>query len=239
MKRFFACLLLSLIFTLTVRSIAPTTLITIRFDGLQAIAMGNPAETVIGMLDAPHHTKLLTIRKDGDLITNTVIEGNIHFVGTKSISIAVDFDQVLHFDQLHNTKVPLADKFTSKIFLNTGQWYTYKLTREKYKFISTANGAMTQAAPIGYPACRIPIQSGEFLTITGVINQTIKNDGSNYEIEISNSPSPEMANVDHFFFYYDYVPIKLGKLQAVYVSPIAIPPPAMCPAVVFDSARLP
>ncbi|MBI4850232.1 MAG: hypothetical protein HY819_00240 [Acidobacteria bacterium] len=232
------------------------------FDGLQAIAFGNPDKVTDGILDVHHHTPKLEIKEilkgkekviftaEGkDLykkVLNISMPNNPHKPtryyspdmnkDTSDFRWCLDIENDLFQKQLYLKE----DKLYYKINFQVGEFLANGLTEEKYQFVAGSK-IHSFNRQIGEPSAKVQLQEGNKLVING-LNQVITLPyqlGSTYQVNITNLPPKEMANIDHFAFYYDAIKTNTTQFMPLVSKKVAFSPrPYMCGALVFGKSEI-
>ncbi len=235
--------------------------VSFHFDGLQAIAFGDSKRVSDGILDVPHHTPNIEIKqiKQGKETTLHTIKASE--LKAKALNIGVpnntlqpkryyssdmakdsqDFRWCLDIENdLFQKQLYLKDQFFAKIHFNAGTFYAENITEGKYQFVagSTLHKFNRQ---IGRPNGRIDLSKSQHLVISG-LDKSIDlpyQDGVSYSIEITNLPTKDMMNIDHFTFYYDQVKTQVPKFMPTPVKKASFAPaPILCDSLVFGKSSI-
>jgi hypothetical protein len=250
-------------------SSSPRSEVLFTFDGLQVIAFGNPNKVSNGILDVHHHTPKLEIKEIGKGKEKVVFTAEGKELYKKILNISI-FDNSLKLDKsikptryysynmnkdkkdfrwcldlesdLFQKQLYLKeDKLFTKIHFNVGTFFTSELIDGKYQFVAGSK-VHSFNREIGAPGARLELQQGNNLVISGLDDEVNLpyQVGVNYKIDITNLPPKDMANIDHFGFYYDAL-----KDQSVSrFMPIAVekssfaPRPYVCEAVILSKSRI-
>ncbi|MEW6733184.1 MAG: hypothetical protein AB1489_17790 [Acidobacteriota bacterium] len=238
--------------------------VTMTFDGLMALCMGNSERVSVGILNVHHHLPMLTVAKivngqrsivttlkDEQLRGTTYIEveGGTANVG-KYLSASmqndvndfrwnIDLEGDLHQRQLYVQE----EKLFGKIHIGAGLFYARNLSEEKVRFFAAdgSGKALPFNRRVAEPAAKIDLAAGQALIIRGVkesIHLAVEKDVY-YEVAITNEPPAEMANIDHFQFYYEvmgekitpYIPVAARKTSSA-------PWPLFCGSGIFSKSQL-
>jgi hypothetical protein len=250
----------------TLKPVSPWADATInfQFDGLMAICFGNPERVSAGLLDVHHHSPEIKIMriKDGqraelatlkeEQLRNTLyidVEGSsrtgVSRYYTESMDDVKDFRWNLDLEgELHQRQLYVReDKLFGKIHFNSGLFYAGKMTEQPVRFFAADNSGKTLPfnRRIAAPAAKINLAIGEALVIRGG-KETIRlvaEAGVRYEVEVNNLPPPDMANMDHWLFYYDVINTKVTRYMPVQTVKTAFGPrPLLCEPAVFSRSRL-
>ncbi|MEW6737208.1 MAG: hypothetical protein AB1489_38340 [Acidobacteriota bacterium] len=119
----------------------------------------------------------------------------------------VDFEKDLH--PLYRPMQIKEEKLFGKIHINTGLFYADNLSEEIYHFVAAdgSGKALPFQRQIATVAAQVILNNGESLVINGN-NEDIRFSSEysiQYEVAITNTPPPNMANVDHWLYYYDII----------------------------------
>ncbi|MBI4852773.1 MAG: hypothetical protein HY819_13340 [Acidobacteria bacterium] len=230
------------------------------FDGLQTIAFGNPNKVTDGILDVHHHTPKLEIKEvqkgrekvianfEGkDLykkVLNISMPNNPHKPtryyspdmnkDTSDFRWCLDIENDLFQKQLYLKE----DKFYYKINFQVGEFVTDHVTDDKYQFV-TGSKIHPFKREIGAPAAHLTLEKGNSLLITGLGKDILLPYSSNlsYSINITNLPPKEMANIDHFGFYYDVLKTDVPRFMPIVVKKATLSPrPFLCGAMVLGKS---
>ncbi|MEW6737894.1 MAG: hypothetical protein AB1489_41840 [Acidobacteriota bacterium] len=238
--------------------------VRITFDGLMALCMGNPKRVSVGILNVHNHLAELRVSKvngsqksmvamiKGEELTTLYIdvEGNEPEVKQYVTSSSIDSDENdfrwnLDFESdLYQQELQIReDKLFGKIHISAGLFYAADVSKERVRFY-TADGSGKSLAfnrRIAIPAGIINLTSDRALVIRGkqTILRLVVEPGVHYEIALSNEPAPEMASIDHFNFYYDFLATKVTPYNMAVVQKAALQPrPLMCLTTVFSRSKL-
>lgn len=236
------------------------TTVKFDFDGLQAIAFGDPNKISDGILDVAHHvpkieitqnlngkvTKLYTISSQqlkGSVINMDVPNKNVaakRYFSPDMTKDKSDFRWCLDIENdLFQKRLYLKeDKLFCKIHFNTGTFYAENVTEEKYQFMA-GNMLHSLKRQFGVPTAIIELGKGDNLVISGLATEISLpyNAGVNYQIKITDLPPPSMSSMDHFDFYYDYVKTNVPRFVPVEVKRATFDPrPIACGAAIFGKS---
>ncbi|MEW6734617.1 MAG: hypothetical protein AB1489_25050 [Acidobacteriota bacterium] len=238
--------------------------VTMTFDGLMALCMGNPERVSVGILDVHHHTPTLTVSKvakgrkaplatlKGEQLRGTLhidVEGASADVN-KYISPAmekdpndfrwtVDLESDLHQRELHLKE----ERLFGKIHIGAGLFYSRELSTEPFRFFAMdgSGKALPFNRRVGEPAAKVNLSNDQALVIR-TSQQTIRLLGESdatYEIVITNEPPAEMANLDHWMFYYQIIGEGVTTYTPVMVQKTSYAPrPFLCSAAIFSKSQL-
>jgi len=259
----FFCLLMLVGLSFTVTNSSPAkSNVTFTFDGLQVLAFGNPTRVSTGILDVHHHEPKIEIKEitngkekvletiSGKQLQNKVlnisvpnnavkptryISPNMN-VDKKDFRWCLDMEQDLFQKQLYLKE----DKLAVKIHFANGDFFTNSVTSDKYQFFAGSTQHPFKRE-IGQPAARIELQQGNSLTIAGLdkeLNLAYQS-GVSYKVDITNLPPKEMANIDHFAFYYDVIKEPVTRFVPIQVKKAGyLPPPTVCDPSVFSKSKI-
>jgi hypothetical protein len=231
------------------------------FDGLQALAFGNPTRVTDGLLEAHHHTAQIVIKrieKNREQLINK-IEGKS--LNKKILNVSVpnkqlepvryfssdmnkdkqDFRWCLDIESdLFQKQLYLKDNFMTKIRFNTGTFYAENITEGKYQFVA---GSILHSfnRQIGRPTLKVELSQNESLIISG-LDEEIKlpyKAGVSYSIAINNLPPQDMMDINHFSFYYDSIKTNVPRFMPMLVQKVSfIPHPIVCEAAIFGKSSI-
>ncbi|MBI4853652.1 MAG: hypothetical protein HY819_17810 [Acidobacteria bacterium] len=231
------------------------------FDGLQAIAFGNPDKVTDGILDAHHHTPKIEIKEiqkgREKVIAN--FEGKDLYKKVLNISMpnsphkpiryyspnmnkdTSDFRWCLDIEtDLFQKQLYLKDNFFTKINFNVGTFYAENVTEEKYQF-AVGSKIHSFNREIGRPTLKVNMGKDDSLIIAGLAKE-IKlayQNGVNYSVSISNLPSKDMMSINHFVFYYDLMKTDVQRFMPLAVKKASfLPAPIICDSIVFGKSRI-
>ncbi|MBL8150722.1 MAG: hypothetical protein JNN15_12425 [Blastocatellia bacterium] len=154
-----------------------------------------------------------------------------------------DFGWTLDIENdLYGRRLKVKEKgFLGKIEFNTGLFYTYQISKEKYKFVATdgSDKVLTFRRQIGKPAARIDLDSNQEVLISGFSQELrLKAEaGINYLVTVHNLPPEDQANLNHFLMYYDIIDEDVTKYEPVVVKTTGTAG-GVCPPRVFGSSPL-
>lgn len=240
-----------------------TANIQIEFDGLMALCFGNPEKASIGILNVPHHTPELKVTRidHGKRSTALYLKGNdlhttYHFdvegreqnirrytgVSMKDVN---DFRWTLDMESdLFQKKLYVQeDKLWGKIHFNAGLFYSINLSKEKYRFVAndSTNTMLPFNRQVADPAAMLNLADGESLVISNdkEVLRLKAEDGVSYQITIHNLPPAEMADMNHFLFYFTVMGEKITPYRPLEMAKAAFTPrPLICGAAVFSQSKL-
>jgi len=233
--------------------------VSFHFDGLQAIAFGDSKRVSDGILDVHHHSPLIEVKeiKGGkETIIRTIkadeLKGKVLNVDvpnnqqqpkryysldmskdTQDFRWCLDIENDLFQKQLY-----LKDNFFAKIHFNTGMFYAERLTENKYQFVAGTK-VHNFKREIGRPNGRMQLSKGQNLVINGLdkaMTLTYQ-PGVSYSVDITNLPTKDMMNMDHFAFYYDLVKTDVPKYMPMMVKKASFAPhPMVCESIIFGKS---
>lgn len=262
------CLLVLILlgsFSVAGRSVAPNphpqqeATISILFDGLQAVAMGNPERVSVGILDAHHHTPQIKIEKIANnsrslvaLLKGEALHRTLYFDVASGAQGITKFNAPGHENDfgwnldmesdLYQQKLYLKDNaFVGKLHLSAGLWYATNLTDQRVQFVTEYGKMAAFNRKLGTPAAKINLVEGDALVIRGGVEpiRLVAEQGVRYEMEITNLPPVELADIQHFAHYYDVIGAKVTAYEPVVVKKAAFRPvPLICESVVFSRSTL-
>jgi hypothetical protein len=232
------------------------------FDGLQAIAFGDSSRVSDGILNAHHHEPNMEIKQiengketvignlksdelKGKVLNVDVASGKEttptrHFSSDMNKDVT-DFRWCLDIENdLFQKELYLKDNFLTKIHFNTGTFYAERLTEDKYQFVA-GDAIHSFKRQIGRPAVDIELKQEDSLVISGLEKQITLpyKSGASYAISITNLPPADMANIEHFSFYYDAIKTNVPQFMPVLVKKASFrPAPIICEAIVFGKSTI-
>lgn len=232
------------------------------FDGLQAIAFGDSNKVTDGILDVHHHTPKLQIKQvekgkekiifniEGkDLykkVLNVTVPNNGHkptrYYSTNMSKDRTDFRWCLDIENdLFQKQLYLKeDKFYTKIHFQVGEFVTENIADGQYQFTSGSK-IHSFNREIGAPGAHMELQPSDNLIITGLDKKISLpyQVGVSYKVEVTNLPPKEMANIDHFGFYYEYFEESVTRYMPIMVQKSAfVPRPLLCEAIVLGKSSI-
>jgi hypothetical protein len=252
--------------TATLRPVTPREEATVSFsfDGLMAICFGNPARVSAGLLDVHHHTPELTITrvKGENRSTMAVLKGEqlrgvfyVDVEGNTKTGVSryyaesmndpndfrwnVDLEGDLHQRQLYVKE----EKLFGKIHFNSGLFYAENLSEETVRFFAADNSGklLPFNRKVAAPAAKVNLMQGEALVIRGAKDQIrlVAEPGVRYEVTVNNLPPADMANMDHWLYYYDVIGTKVTPYQPVMTKKAVLSPrPLLCIPALFTRSQL-
>lgn len=233
--------------------------VSFHFDGLQAIAFGDSKRVSDGILDVHHHTPNIEIKQVKQGKETTLYNIRANELKGKALTINVpnnqlqpiryyspdmnkdvqDFRWCLDIENdLFQKQLYLKDNFFAKIHFNAGMFYSENVTENKYQFVS-GSSLHKFNREIGRPTLKVGLDKQDSLVISGLKNEVslAYQPGTNYSVTISNLPSKDMMNIDHFVFYYDAVKVNVPKFMPLPVEKAAFyPKPIICDSVIFGKS---
>jgi hypothetical protein len=153
----------------------------------------------------------------------------------------------IDFNELYPNAGPLTIKenlLWGKIHINGGEWYTSALSDMKWRFFSNngAGKALDFNRQIGSTSAQIPMDRGDVLVIRGGNDIDLRltvEDGERYEVQVTNLPPKEMADISHFLHFYDVIEQDLPRYVPVMASRASfIPHPRLCEPVALGNSVL-
>ncbi|MEW6734959.1 MAG: hypothetical protein AB1489_26955 [Acidobacteriota bacterium] len=238
--------------------------VTMTFDGLMALCMGNPERVSVGLLDVHHHIPLLTISKvvngkksivttlKGEQLRGTTyidVAGNRSMV-TKYLSAAmqndsndfrwnIDMEADLHQRELHLKE----ERLFGKIHISAGLFYAVDLSEERVRFLATdGSGKMLSFdRRVATPAAKWNLSADQALVIDNGKDKVrlVGGEGVQYQIALTNEPPAEMASMDHFTYYYDFIEAQVTRYNITVIKRAAFAPkPHLCMSTVFSRSKL-
>ncbi|KAF0244035.1 MAG: hypothetical protein FD167_3694, partial [bacterium] len=143
-------------------------------------------------------------------------------------------------NDLFQRELYLKDNFLTKIHFNTGTFYAENVTENKYQF-TAGSKIHSFNRQIGRPMLKVELDKQENLIITG-LDKEIKLlyfTNISYQINITNLPPEDMANIDHFSFYYNAVKVDVPQYMPIMVKKATFrPSPMICEAVIFGKSSI-
>lgn len=236
--------------------------VSFHFDGLQAIAFGDPSRVSGGILDVHHHVPSIEIKqiKQGKTTLIHTIKADELKGKTLNVNMpnnrlqpkryyspdmnkdkqdfrwCLDIENDLFQKQLYLRE----DKLFCKIHFQVGEFFTNQLTDDKYKFVAGSK-LHSFNRRIGEPAARVQLGIGKNLVING-LDKAISLayvTGVSYRVNITNLPPKDMMNMDHFAFYYDVVKTPTTQFMPVASKKVAFGPrPYICGAAIFGKSSI-
>ena len=231
------------------------------FDGLQAIAFGDPTRVSDGILDAHHHNPKIEIKQisNGKEKLIQTIEGKELYKKVLSVLVPnkqlhpqryyspdmtkdrTDFRWCLDIENdLFQKQLYLKDNFLTKIHFNTGTFYAENVTENKYQF-TAGSKIHSFNRQIGRPMLKVELNSNEKLVISGLdkeINLPYQV-GTSYSISIANLPPQDMMDINHFSFYYDALKTDVPRFMPLAVKKATFrPAPIICDSIVFGKSTI-
>ncbi|MBL8194237.1 MAG: hypothetical protein JNM06_10640 [Blastocatellia bacterium] len=233
--------------------------VSFHFDGLQAIAFGDPSRVSGGILDVHHHVPSIEIKQIKQGKTTLIHTIKADELKGKTLNVNMpnnrlqpkryyspdmnkdkqDFRWCLDIENdLFQKQLYLKDNFFAKIHFNAGMFYSENVTENKYQFVS-GSSLHKFNREIGRPTLKVGLDKQDSLVISGLKNEVslAYQPGTNYSVTISNLPSKDMMNIDHFVFYYDAVKVNVPKFMPLPVEKAAFyPKPIICDSVIFGKS---
>jgi len=233
--------------------------VSFHFDGLQAIAFGDSKRVSDGILDIHHHVPNIEIKqiKQGretiihtikaselkDRVLNVDVPNNSlqpkRYYSADMKNDSQDFGWCLDIENdLFQKELYLKDEFFAKVHFNTGMFYAENITENKYQFVAGSK-LHSFNRQIGRPTLKVKLSNNENLVIDGLDKEVRLpyQDGVNYSVSITNLPTKDMMNIDHFVFYYDAVKINVPKFMPVAMDKAAFNPrPILCDSLIFGKS---
>lgn len=233
--------------------------VSFHFDGLHAIAFGDPSKISNGILNAHHHNPKVEIKEieKGNEKVLFSVEGQHLYKKVLNISMpnkqlypkryySVDMNKdkqdsrwCLDMESdLFQKELYLKDNFFTKIHFNVGTFYAENVTEEKYQFV-VGSKIHSFNRQIGRPNLRVDLSQNDDLVING-LSKLIKlpyKKGINYSVVITNLPPKDMMDINHFVFYYDLLKTDVPNYMPVAVKKAAFRPyPIVCDGVIFSKS---
>lgn len=235
--------------------------VNFEFDGLGIFAFGDASRASLGLLDVVHHTPNIQIKtlKKGKVVSTNVITAQQ--LKAKVIDISVpnnrsaptryyssdmardksDFRWTLDLESdLFQKQLYLKDNFFAKIHFTTGTFTAANITDEKFTF-TAGSKIHSFNRQIGQPAATISLQPSQSLIISGLDKPITLpyQQGVDYSVSITNLPPNDMANIDHFLFYYDAIKSAVPRFVPVQVKKVSLRPyPMVCEMVVMGKSSI-
>jgi hypothetical protein len=235
--------------------------VSITFDGMEALFFGQEGRVTVGMLDAHHHTPVITVTQIANNQRTVIAELrgkqlsgllSIDAEGVGATGVqrwqandmkadANDARWMIDFNELYpgKTLTIKEELLSAKIQINVGMFHADKLSAAPVKFFSSNESGKTLSfnRKVGYPAAKVNLSEGDKLTISGrnfAPVRLIGAKGTQYQIAINNLPPRNMMSMDHFLNYYDIINEALPRYVPVYAIKASFDPyPAMCAPVAF------
>jgi hypothetical protein len=237
--------------------------VSINFEGLMAICFGSSERVSTGLLDVHHHTPEIKItrvkdgsRKDLAILKGEQLRTTFYFdvEGRSNPSVSRYYGESINDSNDFRWNIDLEsdlyqrmlyvreDKLFGKIHFSSGLFYAGKRTERPVRFFAADNSGKVLPFNryIAAPAAKINLSAGEALVIRGG-KETIRltaEPGVRYEIEINNMPAADMADMNHFSFYYDVVGVKVTPYSPVMVKKAFTGGPIICASAVFSRSKL-
>jgi hypothetical protein len=156
-----------------------------------------------------------------------------------------DFGWTIDFGKLHNRTFTIKKTaLFGKIYFSNGLFYGNNLGNDNVRFFAADGSGKTLLfdRQVASPANKITLTEGQTLLISSP-NEEIRllaEPNVSYEIEITSTPPEDMANVDHWLYYYDAVNEKVTRYLPLTVSRAAFAPyPFLCEPVVLEESTIP
>ena len=135
------------------------------------------------------------------------------------------------------------DKLWGKIHLNAGLFYGINLSEGKFRFVATdnSNTMLPFNRQVSDPAALLNLATDETLVIRNEkeVIRLKAEDGVSYQILIHNLPPKEMADMNHFLFYFTVLGEKVTAYRPLEMAKAAFaPPPMLCGSAIFSKSRL-
>ncbi|MFY9224220.1 MAG: hypothetical protein WAQ98_16230, partial [Blastocatellia bacterium] len=154
---------------------------------------------------------------------------------TQDFRWCLDIENDLFQKQLY-----LKDEFFAKIHFNTGTFYAERLTDDKYQFVAGTK-IHNFKREIAAPSAKVLLNKHQSLLLNGLATEISLpyRENVNYQISITNLPTKDMMNMDHFAFYYDLIKTDVPKYMPVLVKKAAyLPRPLMCEAIILGKSKI-
>ncbi|KAF0188279.1 MAG: hypothetical protein FD167_6216 [bacterium] len=132
------------------------------------------------------------------------------------------------------------NKLFTTIYFNIGTFFTATVSDEKYQF-SAGSKIHSFNRQLGTPGARVELQPNDSLVISGLDKEiTLPYElGVSYRVDITNLPPKDMANIDHFGFYYDAFKEPVTKYMPMMAERSAyFPGPLACEAVILSKSSI-
>ncbi|MEW6737998.1 MAG: hypothetical protein AB1489_42365, partial [Acidobacteriota bacterium] len=151
----------------------------------------------------------------------------------------IDMEGDLHQRELHLKE----EKLFGKIHIGAGLFYSDDLSQEKVRFLATdgSGKVLPFNRQVATPAAKLNLVAGQALVIRGSkdIVRLVAEPNVRYEIAVTNEPPAEMASMDHFTYYYDFIGAKVTPYNIALARKAAVEPaPLTCQSVVFGKSKL-
>ncbi|MEW6732321.1 MAG: hypothetical protein AB1489_13410 [Acidobacteriota bacterium] len=238
--------------------------VTISFDGLMALCFGNPDRVSVAILDVHHHTPTLMVR---EVINNrrTVIatlkseqlRGTLYIdLENRSAGVSKYLSTAMQQDpndfrwnidmegDLHQRELQLKEeKLFGKIHIGMGLFYAANLSEERVRFLAAdgSGKALPFNRRVATPAAKINLINGQAMVIMNGKDKIrlVGREGVGYEIAITNEPPAEMASMDHFTYYYDFIGVNVTPYNIALAHKASFAPfPLSCMSIVFGKSQL-
>ena len=232
------------------------------FDGLQAIAFGDPTRVSDGILDAHHHNPKIEIKQisNGKEKLIQTIEGKELYKKVLNVLVpnkqlhpqryyspdmtkdTTDFRWCLDIENdLFQRELYLKEeKFYTKIHFQVGEFVTDHITDDKYQFVTNTK-IHSFKREVGFPAGHLQLQEKDSLVISGLEKDITLYylNGVSYQVNITNLPPKDMMNMDHFVFYYDVLKTDVPRFMPIVAQKAAyFPRPYLCAATVLGRSSI-
>jgi hypothetical protein len=234
------------------------------FDGLMGICFGNQERVSAGLLNVPHHTPEIKITRidAGKRSTMAVLRGEqlrgtfyVDVEGRTKSAVSryygesiddpndfrwnIDLEGDLYQKKLHI----MEEKLFGKIHFGGGLFFASNLTDHSVRFFAADNSgkALPFNRRIAAPSAKINLAIGDTLLIRGVKNsiRLVAEPGVRYEVSVTNLPPSDMANMEHWIYYYDLLGEQVTPYMPVIAQKTAFgPKPLLCMPVVFSLSQL-
>ncbi|MBL8151378.1 MAG: hypothetical protein JNN15_15755 [Blastocatellia bacterium] len=227
-------------------SVQTMSTVTFEFDGMMGLFMGSSDKVSVGLLSAHHHMPEMVVYKlirgekreiarfRGEQLKRTI---NISVTGTNLANFTRpryyqaldgqssderDFRWILDIERdVYKRRLRIKDNFYGKIHFNSGMFYSSRLSDEMVKLVSLdGKSSLPFLRKIAKPANKINLTNEQKLTIEDLTESInlIPQDNIDYLVSITNLPPEDMANIDHFKFYYDVIDEDVTRYTLVEVK---------------------
>ncbi len=156
-----------------------------------------------------------------------------------------DFGWTIDFGKIHNRIFTIKKTaLFGKIYFSNGLFYGNNLGSDNVRFFAAdgSGKALTFDRQIATPANKITLMEGQTLLISSPTEEIRlpAEPSVSYEIAITNTPPEDMANVDHWLYYYDAVNENVTKYVPIVIKRAAFDiPPYACTTIVLEESTIP
>jgi hypothetical protein len=242
--------------------------ITIKFDGLLAVAMGDSKRVSIGVLDAHQHQPIITIHKVIGQKRTTIATINAAELRGQVVSFDLeggqagaisryysadqnqdlsDFRWTLDAENdLFQRALHLrADRFFTKLHINTGgTWMAddQAITDRPVQFVAEdgSGKVLPFKRRFSAPMMILNLERGQTLAIGGKNKVRLTSEpGARYEISITNLPPASATSIEHFGHYFDVIGTQVTAYRPVLLQAATYGPrPLVCGPLMFSRSRI-